>query len=155
MLIAFVVFLFLYPYSKKIKKFKAEDLNWEIINKTNQFKEFDPSRLTFKKTYYFSDEIQKMDQTNISIKGFLKKETHGSHTDLILTETVTEVCFMCNHDESFMFIKLIPVEKDSPLYGILDDAYVEVKGTFRINKENNHLPPLIMEDAKLINTIHL
>lgn len=155
MLIAFVAFLFLYPYSKKIKKFKAEDLNWEIINKTNQFKEFDPSRLIFKKTYYFSDEIQKLDQTVISIKGFLKKEKHGSHTDLILTETVTDVCFMCNHDESYMFIELIPGEKESPLYGISDDAYVEVKGTFLINKENYHLPPYSMEDAILINTIHL
>ena len=155
LLIAFIAFLFLFPYSKKIKKFKAEDVNWEIINKTKHYKEFDPSRLAFKKTYYYSDELQKLDQSTISIKGFLKKEKHGSHTDLLLTETVTDVCFMCNHDEMFMFIELIPEEKVSKLFGITNDAYVQVEGTFHINRENNLLPPFRMEHAKLINTIHL
>jgi hypothetical protein len=154
LIISFSTFLFLFPYTKIIKKFKAEDVNWDIINTSKQYKEFDPSLFTLKKTYYFSPEIQKLNHSVISIKGFIKNEKHGNHKDLILTESVTDVCFMCDHDKTFRFIKLIPAKPESDLFKIKNDTYVHVEGIFSINKNDKVHAVFMLENASLIQIIN-
>jgi hypothetical protein len=145
--------VFLYPYSKPIKAFKADDIQWEIINQSKSYKEFDPATFTFKKIVYFSDEFQKLDNTHISIKGFIKKETHGDQMNLLFTGTVTEVCFMCNHDEMYSFIELIPNAIESGLYSIKNDTYIEVQGDFRINHNKKQNAFFLLENAVLVKII--
>jgi hypothetical protein len=153
LLISFVSIAFIYPYSKQIKLYKAEDIRWETINKSKQYKEFDPASFTFKKIVYFSPEIQKLDHTDISIKGFIKKEKQGDQEHLLLTETVTEVCFMCNHDEMYNFIELIPNENESELNKLKKDSYIEVEGVFMIKRNQKEQSHYILDKAELVKII--
>ena len=133
-LFSVVLFLIIYPYTKVIKLFRADDVSWDVINQTQKYKKVDFHNFQILPTYNFSTEVLEMDGKMISINGFVKKEKHGNHTDIILTETVTDVCFMCNHDEHYNMILLKPKSEDTKLFGIKDDTYIKVKGIFKINE---------------------
>ena len=147
--ISFALFLIIYPYTKEIKKFRAEDASWGVLNNTKKYKEFDTRTFTLLQTYKFTDEVLKMDGKNISIKGFVKKHQHGKHIDILITETVTDVCFMCNHDEHYNMIMLNPKLKTSKLYNLKNDAYIEVVGFFKINKNKNAHSVYTLNNAEL------
>lgn len=136
-LFSIVLFLIIYPYTKEIKMFRAKDVTWDILNQTKKYKEFNLQNFSILNMYNFSQEVLDMDGEVIAIKGFIKKEKHGKHIDIILTETVTDVCFMCNHDEHYNLILLKPNSAESELYNIKDDTYIQVKGIFKINKEKD------------------
>jgi len=148
-LFSVVLFLVIYPYTKEIKIFRAQDTSWDILNQTKKYKEFNVRNFALLQTYNFSSEVLEMDGKNISIRGFVKKTNHDGHTDIILTETVTDVCFMCNHDEHYNMILLKPGSKKSEIYNIKDDAYIKVEGIFKINKDKNRHSVYQLNNAKL------
>lgn len=148
------MFLIIYPYTKEINIFRAEDISWNIINQTKKYKEFDLQRFTLRNTYNFSGEVLAMDGKEIAIKGFIKKQKHGTHTDIILTETVTDVCFMCDHDEHYNLIFLNVDSKDSNLYDIKDDAYIKVEGVFKINNDKKQHYVYQLNNVKLESIIN-
>jgi hypothetical protein len=94
-----------------------------------------------------------LDQKFVTIKGFLKKEKHGKGIDLILTETVTDVCFMCDHDEHYCYIQLLPDTKDSKLYTLKDDDYIEVEGLFFIKRDYENKPSFQLKNIQSVNII--
>jgi len=136
-LLSVVFFLIIYPYTKEVKIFRAEDASWDILNHTKKYKEFDSRTFALLQSFDFTKEILEMDGKEISIKGFVKKHKHGDHNDIVITETVTDVCFMCNHDEYYNMIMLKPFSKTSKLYNLKDDAYIKVQGIFKVNKGEN------------------
>ena len=148
-LFSVVLFLIIYPYTKDIKIFRAKDTSWDVLNQTKKYKEFDFQKFQLQNMYNFSQEVLNMDGKKIAIKGFLKKQKHGTHTDIILTETVTDVCFMCNHDEHYNMILLKPNSHKSELFNINDDAYIKVEGVFKINKDKNKHSVYQLNNAKL------
>ncbi|NPA44743.1 MAG: hypothetical protein GXO49_04345 [Chlorobi bacterium] len=151
---SFVLFLIIYPYTKEINIFRAKDITWDILNQTKKYKKIDIKDFKLFQSYDFSKEVLEMDGKKIAIKGFIKKENHGKHTDIILTETVTDVCFMCNHDEHYNMILLKPASKQSELFNIKDDAYIKVEGVFSINKEKNNNSVYQLNNAKLKELIN-
>jgi len=153
-LFSVVLFLIIYPYTKEINIFRAEDISWNILNQTTKYKEIDLKKFTMLQTYKFSKQVLAMDGKRISIKGFIKTEKHGEHKDIILTETVTDVCFMCNHDEHYNLIFLNIDSTDSELYDIEDDAYIEVEGIFKINKDKKKHYVYQLNNVKLENFIN-
>jgi len=148
-----LLFLVLFPYSKEIEIFKTDDINWDIINNAKKFKEFDPRIFAFKETIEYSKDILDLNNSNIVIKGFIKKHKHKDHIDLILTENITDVCFMCDHDELSNHININPVEAD--FYKLKDDSYVKLSGIFKINKNNNRHFAFSISEAKLEDVINL
>jgi hypothetical protein len=130
--------MLIYPYSKDIKQFKAQDIQWDIINRSVEINEFNPARFAFEKKWYLSPELLALDQKFITIKGFIKNEKHGTHTVIIITESVTNVCFMCKHDEMYKFIEIIPDKNDNQFQKIKDDTYVQVEGIFKIKPDHEH-----------------
>ena len=147
-LFSVVLFLIIYPYTKDIKIFRAKDTSWDILNQTKKYRKINLSKFQLLQTYNFSQEVLDMDGKEIIIKGFIKKERHGGN-DIILTETVTNVCFMCNHDEHYNLILLKPASKQSKLFSIKDDAYIKVRGIFKINKEKHKHSVYQLNNAKL------
>lgn len=148
-IISFALFLIIYPYTKEIKKFRAEDINWDILNNTKKYKEFDTRTFSIQQTYKFSEDVLEMNGKKIIIKGFIKKDKHNKHQDIIITETVTDVCFMCNHDEHYNMIVLNPKKKNSKLYNIKDDSYIEVEGFFMVNTNKNAHSVYSLNSAEL------
>ncbi|MCF6366974.1 MAG: hypothetical protein L3J35_12335 [Bacteroidales bacterium] len=149
LLIIVVFFLIIYPYSKEIKVFRAKDTNWDVLNYTKKYKEFDPRTFALIQTYNFTEEILSLDGKDITIVGFIKKDKHGKHTDILLTETVTDVCFMCDHDEHYNMLLLKPKNKDSNLFTAEDDILIKVKGKFKIDKSKNAHSVYSLEGAEL------
>jgi len=137
LLLSIILFIIIYPYTKTVTVFRAEDTSWDVLNQTRKYKQFDARTFTLIQSFDFTKEVLEMDGKTISIKGFLKKHKHGNHTDIIITETVTDVCFMCNHDEHYNMITLNLTSKKSELYHLDDDAYVKVEGIFKLNKNKN------------------
>ncbi len=148
-LFSVVLFLIIYPYTKEINIFRAKDTSWDVLNQTKKYKKVDFQNFALLQNYDFSQEVLEMDGKNISIKGFIKKQKHDGHTDIILTETVTDVCFMCNHDEHYNMILLKPISTQSELFNIKDDAYIKVAGVFSINKDKNSHSVYQLNNAKL------
>ena len=151
LIVSGLLFLILFPYTKEIDFFKAEDVNWDIINHARKIKIFDPKIFAFKNIYEFSDDILDLDNSQILINGFIKKHKHEGHIDIILTENVTDVCFMCDHDEHYNFIKVYPVGETSEIDQIKDDSYVRLSGLFKINNTNDEHFAFSIVDAKLMN----
>lgn len=147
--ITIVFFLIIYPYTKKVKVFRAKDTNWDILNHTKIYKEFDPGTFALTQTYEFSEDILNLAGKEIRIMGFIKKQKHGEHVDILLTETVTDVCFMCNHDEHYNMILLKPENVNSDLYKLKDDILIKVKGRFKINKEKEAHFVYVLENVIL------
>ena len=151
---SFLFILIIYPYTKEIKLFKANDINWDIINQSKSFKEFDRISFSFQQTYEFSDDILNLDNSVISVKGFIKKHKHFDHNDFLLTETVTDVCFMCNHDEQYNMIRLNTFSDSSEFKSLKDDTYITVNGIFKINRTNKNHPVFGMDEVVITEIIN-
>ncbi len=135
---ALIVFMLIYPYSKNVKQFKAQDIQWDLINRSKEINEFNPARFVFEKKWYLSPEVLALDNKLITIKGFIKNEKHGTRSVIIITESVTDVCFMCKHDEMYKFIEIIPDNTENQFKKIKNDTYVQVEGIFKINPDHKH-----------------
>lgn len=149
-----LLFLIIFPYTKEIELFKAEDLNWEIISNSREFKQFDPSSFSFMQKYMFTEEVINLDNSNISIKGFIKYHKHGDHNDILLTEKVTDVCFMCDHDEHYNMIKINSFIDSSEFRNIKEDTYIQIQGIFKINTSQKDHPVYRMENVVLKDLIN-
>lgn len=142
-------FLIIFPYTKSIERFKADDITWSFLNKSVLYKEFDSKIFAFKETYQLSAELKNLDNKEIIIKGFLKHQKHRDHSDIILTENVSDVCFMCNHDEHAVFISVSGRKEKFSEY-LSDDTYVKLKGIFKIKTESDH-GLFHLSEAEIIN----
>ncbi len=142
--------LIIYPWTKEIDKFRADDVTWDILSLTIKTEKFDVSSFSFLPNYKISEEIKKLDGQKIRINGFFKKEGHAGHLDYFLTETVTDVCFMCNHDEHYNFIKLIPETENKQLFDTLkNDKLIKVSGVFEINTKIKAHPIFLLKKVRL------
>ena len=149
LLLSILIFLAIFPYTKKVEIFKAKDVNWDILKNAKRFKQFNPSTFSFLQTFEFTDEILKLDRTYMSIKGFIKRHKHGDHEDIIITETVTDVCFMCNHDKHYNIISINSFVNNSDFNKIEDGIFVKIEGIFIINKTDKNHPVFLMKDVVL------
>ncbi len=149
LLIVIVFFLIIYPYTKEVKVFRAKDTHWDILNHAKKYKEFDPRIFALTQTYEFPEEVLSLDGEEIRIKGFIKKHKHGEHIDILLTEIVTDVCFMCNHDEHYNLIMLEPENKNSKLFNLENDVLIKVKGKFKINKVKDAHSVYVLKNVEL------
>jgi len=155
LLAAVAVFLFIYPWTKELIIFRAKDVNWEILKSAEKVKKFNAETFGFLPQYKLTDEILQLDGQKINIKGFLKKEIHGNHKDFIITETVTDVCFMCNHDEHYNMIQLHPDLTDKKLFDTLrNDVLVKVSGIFEINQKKGAHSVFLLKQAHLENILN-
>lgn len=132
------VFLLIYPWTKEVKEFRAEDVTWEVLKSAVKTNRFDLKTFSFYGKYQLNDEIQKLDGREIKIKGFFKSEKHGEVLDYFLTETVTNVCFACDHDEHYNYIQFFPNFNETDIFKDLkNDTLIEVFGKFQINQNRN------------------
>ena len=154
LLLSILLFLVIFPYTKEVEIFKAKDVNWDILNGAKKFKQFNPATFSFLQEFKLTDEILMIDSTFISIKGFFKRHKHDDHVDIMISETVTDVCFMCNHDEHYNMIRINSLNDSSDFHNIKDDAYIKIQGVFKINKSHNIHPVFTMEDVVLEEIIH-
>lgn len=130
-------FLFLYPYTKEVKRFNSTDLAWRVLNKPKKTERFDFEHFRFETESDYSREISELSNKYIRITGFIKREKHLGHTHLLLTENVSDVCAFCEHDAHYEAVVLHP--SDSSFKRLPDDAYVKVSGTFMYDTAR-HLP---------------
>ncbi len=128
LLASLAMLLILMPYTKDIEQFKATDLTWAMLKKAKTTKVFDFSNFGFEPKTEYHSEIDSLNGKPIVITGFFKNETHDSQSLLLLTENVTNVCAMCNHDEHYAAIVLHPA--DSALFNLPDDALLAISGIF-------------------------
>jgi len=155
-LIAVSVFFFIFPWTKEVKIFSAKDVNWEILKSVKKVEKFDSKSFAFSPQFQLNDEILKLNGQKISIKGFFKKEIHHNHSDFIITETVTDVCFMCDHDEHYNLIKLIPETNEKQFFNSLkNDTLIQVSGIFELNQEPNAHSIFLLKDARSENFLNL
>ena len=84
----------------------------------------------------------------------MKNHKHGDHNDIILTETVTDVCFICNHDEQYNMIRINSFNDSSDFHNIEDDTFIKIQGIFKINKSHNNHSVFVMEDVVLKDVIN-
>ncbi len=153
LLSALMLFLIIYPYSKQVTIFRANDVSWDILNHIKKYKKFDYRDFTFIKKYNFPEKVLSLNGKEIIIKGFIKNQKHGSQTDIILTETVTDVCFMCNHDEHYNMILLEFVSENKKRKFIKNDTYVEVRGIFKINKKKEAHYVYVLEKTEILKIL--
>ena len=92
--VIFSFFLILYPYSKQPAQFRSDDITWKIFHNSNTYKHFDFQNLAFKNIHQINEKIKAVDNKEITIKGFIIIEKHGDEKHIILSETVTDACFM-------------------------------------------------------------
>jgi hypothetical protein len=129
---AVLLFLIIFPYTRHIEKFRANDATWDLLNRSVSYKEFDPKIFSFRETFEISEELKKLNLQTIAIKGFIKKNVHGDHKNIALTENVSDVCFMCDHDNPTVYILITEKVKGS-FDSIADDQLVRLKGIFLID----------------------
>ncbi len=150
LLVAVAIFLFMYPWTKELKIFRAKDVNWEILKSAEKVKKFNTETFGFSPQYKLTDEILHLDGQKINIKGFFKKEIHGNHTDFIITETVTDVCFMCDHDEHYNMIQLLPEITEKKIFDTLrNDTLIKLTGIFEINRKTGAHSGFLLKEAHL------
>ncbi len=138
LLFSVAVFLFIYPWTKEPKHFRAEDVNWEILKSAGRIKKFDFERSAFVDYLRLGDSVRKLNGKKIIIKGFYKKELHEGKMHMLLTETVTDVCFMCSHDEHYEAAELIPEPGEGKFFESLkDDEFIRVSGIFVLCEGND------------------
>lgn len=154
-IIVIAIVLILYPYSKQPAKFRSDDITWQIFSNSKMHKKFDSHNFEFITINQINDEIKALDKNEISIKGFIVVENHGKHKHIILSETVTDACFMCNHDENNPAILLFPNDDKSEIYNLKQDDFVKIKGTFAINKTNPNLMTFILKNAEIVKNENL
>ncbi len=150
LLFAVVIFLFIFPWTKNITIFRAENITWSILKSAVKTNEFDSHSFSFVPNYQLNDKIKKLNKKEIIIEGFFKKEEHKIGTEYILTETVTEVCFACDHDTHYNMIQLIPDAEQKIFFDILpNDTLIKVKGIFQINNKKNAQYVFLLKNAHL------
>ena len=149
------VFLLIYPWTKEVKVFRAKDLTWKILKSSVKTNQFDVKTFTFYGKYQLNEEINKLNGREIKIKGFFKKEKHGDETDYILTETVTNVCFACDHDEHYNLIQLFPNFDEINIFNnIKDDTMIEVYGNFEINRNKKFHSVFLLKNVFLTKQLN-
>jgi len=133
-----LIFLIIFPYTKKIEVFKVNDVNWDLINTAITYKKFDPKIFSFKNTYEISDKLMELNNKEITISGFIKHIKHKDHNDIILTESITDVCFMCDHDEHYSYINISESSIKTELNDLKNDTFIKLKGIFIIHERDDH-----------------
>ncbi len=155
LLIAVTVFFFIYPWTKEVKVFRIKDVNWDILKSAENVKKFDSETFGFLSRYKLNDEILNLNGQKIFIKGFFKKEVHENHFDFIITETVTDVCFMCDHDEHYNMIQLLPAPDEKNLFDTLhNDLLIKVSGVFEINQTAGVHSVFLLKETHLENILN-
>ncbi len=150
LLFAAVFFLFIFPWTKNITIFRAENITWDILKSAVKTNKFDSHSFSFVPAYKLNDEIKKLNKKEIIIEGFFKKEAHKTGTEYILTETVTEVCFACDHDTHYNMIQLIPDAEQKILFDTLpNDTLIKVRGIFQINNKKNAQSVFLLKKTHL------
>ena len=134
---AVLLFLILFPYTRSIDKFRADDVTWDLLNSSVSYKEFDPKIFAFRETFEISEDLKEMHLKEVYIKGFLKKHAHKDHIDIVLTENVSDVCFMCDHDDHLVYIS-VHEKNIGSLDSIADDQLIKLKGRFSIDSRSDH-----------------
>jgi hypothetical protein len=132
-----VIFLFIFPYTKKIETFRTEDVTWEILKETETVNEFKINNFNFVQQKKLSNKILELNGNEISIEGFLLKELNKKDTIYLITETQTEVCFMCNHDEHYNSILLENAKNNKEFRKIGNGKLIKIRGIFRIKNNEN------------------
>lgn len=144
------IFLLIFPWTKQVKAYRAEDVNWDILKSAEKVKKFDSRTFTFLPLFKLNDKILKLNGQKIRIKGFYKKEKHTDETDFFLTETVTEVCFVCDHDEHYNFIQMFPdIDEIKSFDTLKNDKMIEVTGNFEINRKKSFHSVFLLKNANL------
>jgi len=143
--------LFIFPWTKQVKTFRAKDVNWDILKSAVKVKKFNSRTYTFSPIFKLNYKILKLNNKEIRIKGFYKKEKHADETHFILTENLTNVCFACDHDEHYNFIQMFPGNDEIKSFDTLkNDKMIEVTGNFEINRKKSFQSVFLLKNAHLI-----
>ncbi len=149
--LSIVLFLFIYPWTKEVTVFRAEDVNWDILKSVKKTNVFDKQIFAFNKHYELNKKIKNLNGKKIRIKGFLKKESHNGHIDFLITETVTNVCFICDHDEHYNMIQLFPKNNELKVFkNLKNDSLIQTSGIFKISENNTDTSFFSMINVELI-----
>ncbi len=149
-----VIFIFLYPYTREVPVFKSDDLTWSAFKNIKTVKEFDSESFSFMPVLSVPEKLEALNNKLIKIKGFVLLHKHGDEFKILLSEKLTGVCFMCNHDENYVSIEIIPKNKNSAVYDLKSEDFVNVKGRFIISEEKKHIKFSITE-AELIEKLNI
>ncbi len=137
-IISILIFLFLYPYTKEVPVFKSDDVAWSVFINVKTVKEFNYENFSFSPSVSVNEEVEEMNNKNIEIKGFISIHKHDDKKKILLSEKISGVCFMCNHDENYISIEIVPKNKESEIFNLKPEEYVKVAGKFVINEETEH-----------------
>lgn len=148
--VSFLIFAFIYPYTKEVKQFRTNDITWKILNTTGSVNEFDSKRLKFIPVRKIPAEVEQLNGQLITIKGFYKLNNEHKQNLHTITETVTEVCFMCQHDEHHNIIVLENIELDKNFKNIKNDSLIKVSGIFKLKKTDKNNLIYHIENTKLL-----
>ncbi len=151
LILSILIFAIIYPYTKEIDRFRASNIAWKTLQEKENISEFNAKSFVFVKTHKISNKIKNLEGTEIIIDGFFNKEDEHDKNIIYISETVTDVCFMCTHDEHYNAIILDCADTITVFDKIKKDAYIKVSGIFKINtKKNSHII-YYLENPKLIN----
>jgi len=151
LILSILIFAIIYPYTKEIEKFRASNITWKILQEKENISEFNANNFAFVKTHKISNKIKKLEGTEIIIDGFFNKGDEHDNNIIYISETVTDVCFMCTHDEHYNAIILNGADTITNFDKINKDTYIKVSGIFKINTEKNSHIIYYLENPTLIN----
>ena len=155
LLITVAFFLFIYPWTKEVKIFRVKDVNWEVLKSAEEITKFNTETFGFLPHYKLTDDILQLDGQKININGFFKKEVHGINKDFVITETLTDVCFMCDHDEHYNMIQLNPDSNTAVIFDTLrNDILIKVSGIFKINQKTGAHSVFLLKEVHLENVLN-
>lgn len=127
LLIAFLLYFF--PFLQEVPTQKQYDLEWDLIHRQQNIKEFDSKSFSFVRKTTASEAVKALDGKEISIHGFVN---YNKDSAMYITEMPSDLCFFCGEDHyhGAIFIRNKPYNPTYP-----PNAYIVVKGRFIVEND--------------------
>lgn len=127
-------------------------VSWQNLNDVSWKRGFVKALNDYYDMPIFGREIEKLNNTEISIKGFyVPVDTKGKI--FALSKSPSNMCFFCGTGGIETVMEIFVKNDHKELKRIKTDKYIEVKGIFVLNRDDpNHLMYLL-KDAELVRII--
>lgn len=129
-----------------------QSVSWETLKDVTWSRKYVASLSDYFQMPDFGRQVASLDNKSITIQGFyVPVDVDG--TIFALSETPSYMCFFCGVGGIESVMEIVVKKGYSDLKRVRTDRYIQIKGTFSINRDDpNHLMYLL-KDAELVKVI--
>lgn len=129
-----------------------QPISWDMLKDVRWSQKYVASLSGYYQMPDFGKKIEDMDDTPVVIQGFyMPVDVDG--TVFALSETPSTMCFFCGVGGIESVMEIFVKQGHKNLNRVRTDRYIQVKGTFKINRDDPAHLMYLLKDAELVKVI--